>query len=120
MVGVKRVEKLLTCPYCGDAIGDALYRPLAGWLRITAPGGTELVPQEAAIHRRLAEQDLAAASGSADRDAAQARLDFIGRHVGELMYDLPCLHGHHVLATGPQITRALRRAKGQWVQLAST
>lgn len=117
MLRVKRVEKLLTCPYCGDAIGDALYRPLSGWLRITAPDGTELVPQQGAIHQRRAEQDLAAAPGSAERDAARARLDFTGRHVGELMYELPCLRGHRTLATAPQITRALKRAKGAWAQL---
>lgn len=35
----------------------------------------------------------------------------------ELMYDLPCHRGHHVLATAPQITRAVRRAKGNWADL---
>jgi hypothetical protein len=31
---LKPVTKQLTCPYCGDVIGDVRYRPLAGWLRI--------------------------------------------------------------------------------------
>lgn len=114
---MKRVAKVLTCPYCGTVIGDAVYRPLAGWLRITAPDGTELVPQLGSVHRRRAEQEIAAAASTAEREAAQARLDFMGRHIGELTYDLPCLRGHRVLATAPQITRALRRAKGQWAQL---
>ncbi len=26
--------------------------------------------------------------------------------------------GHHTLATAPQITRALRRARGDWVSLS--
>jgi len=33
------------------------------------------------------------------------------------MYDLPCHRGHSTLATAPQITRALRDAKGDWVSL---
>jgi hypothetical protein len=114
---VKRVEKLLTCPY-GDAIGEAVYRPLAGLLLIVAPDGTELVPEQGGVHLNRAEQELAAAPGSAERDAAQARLDFLRRQVGELIYDLPCLRGHRVLATAPQIIRAIRRAMGKWAQLA--
>ena len=117
MLRVKRLEKLLTCPYCASVIGDARYRPLAGWLRITAPDGTELVPQHAGILRRRAEQELAVSPEGAERDAAQARLDFVIRHAGELMYELPCLSGHRVLATAPQITRAMRRAGGTWAQL---
>lgn len=111
------MKKLLTCPYCGDVIGDAIYRPLAGWLLIFAPDGTELVPQQGAIHGRLAEQQLAAASTAAERDAAQARAEFVRRNIGELMYELRCLRGHRVLATAPQITRAIRRARGQWAQV---
>lgn len=114
---VKRVEKLLTCPHCGDAIGDAVYRPLAGLLHITAPDGAELVPEKGPFLRRRAEQEVAAAPGSAERDAAEARLDFVHRHSGELMYDLPCPRGHRTLATAPQITRALTRAKGKWAQV---
>jgi hypothetical protein len=34
------------------------------------------------------------------------------------MYDLPCHQGHYTLATAPQITLALRRAKGGRVSLS--
>jgi hypothetical protein len=65
---------------------------------------------------RLAEQDLAAAAAE-DADQAQARLDFLNDHIGELIYDLRCRRGHSTLRTGPQIIRAMRRTAGRWVSL---
>ena len=70
-----------------------------------------------AIHLRRAEQELATADSPAGADEARTRLEFIRHHAGEVMYDLPCHQGHYTLATAPQITRALRRAKGDWVSL---
>ena len=113
-----RMTKKLLCPHCGDVLADADYRPMAGSLALSAPGGNQLTPQMGAIHTRRAEQELASADSSAGADEARARLDFIRRHVGELMYDLPCHQGHYTLATAPQITEALRRAKGDWVSLS--
>jgi hypothetical protein len=113
----RRVTKKLLCPQCGDVLADADYRPMAGSLALTAPGGYQLTPQMGAIHIRRAEQELASASSPAGADEARARLEFVRRHVGELMYDLPCHRGHYTLATAPQITRALRRAQGDWVGL---
>ena len=113
----QRVTKKLLCPRCGDVLADADYRPLAGSLALSAPGGDKLTPQMGAIHIRRAEQELAAAESSTGADEARARLEFVRRHVGELMYDLPCHQGHYTLATAPQITQALRRAKGDWVSL---
>ena len=60
---------------------------------------------------------MATASSTAGADEARARLEFIRRHAGELLYDLPCHQGHDTLATAPQIAQALRRAKGDWVSL---
>ena len=114
----KRVTKKLLCPRCGDVLADADYRPMAGSLALSAPGGHQLTPEMGATHIRRAEQELAAADSSAGADEARARLEFIRRHVGELMYDLPCHQGHYTLATAPQITRALRRARGDWVSLS--
>jgi hypothetical protein len=114
----KQVTKKLLCPRCGDVLADVDYRPLAGSLTLSAPGGYQLTPEMGAIHIRRAEQELATASSSAGADEARARLEFIRRHVGELLYDLPCHQGHYTLATAPQITRALRRAKGDWVSLS--
>ncbi len=68
------------------------------------------------IQLRVAEQDVAAAAAE-DLQEAQARLDFVGRNIGELIYDIRCRCGHSTLRTGPQITRAVRRAKGRWVSL---
>jgi hypothetical protein len=75
------------------------------------------VPEQGGVHLNRAQRELAAAPGSAERDAAQVRLDFLHRQAGELIYDLPCLRGHRVLATAPQIIRAIRRAKGKSAQL---
>jgi len=115
--GRLRVEKQLICLRCGDVIGDAVFRPLAWTLRITAPDGRELGPQTGAVHERLAEQQVAAASSPSETAEATARLRFVNRHIGELMYDLPCSHGHHTMAIAPQITRALRHSKGSTVRL---
>ena len=114
----KRMTKKVLCPRCGDVLADADYRPMAGSLALSAPGGHQLTPEMGATHIRRAEQELASADSSAGADEARARLEFIRRHVGELMYDLPCHQGHYTLATAPQITRALRRAKGDWVSLS--
>ncbi len=100
-------------------LADADYRPLAGSLTLTAPSGHQLAPQMGAIHIRRAEQELASASSSAGADEARTRLEFIKRNLGELMFDLPCHRGHYTLATAPQITRALRQAKGDWASLNS-
>ena len=113
----KRVTKKLLCPRCGDVLADADYRPVAGSLALSAPGGYQLTPQMGAVHTRRAEQELASANSAAGADEARARLEFIRRHAGEVMYDLPCHRGHYTLATAPQITRAMRRAKGDWVSL---
>jgi hypothetical protein len=115
----RRVTKKLLCSRCGDVLADADYRPLAGSLTLTDPGGYQLTPQMGAIHVRRAEQELASASSSAGADEARTRLEFIKRHLGELMFDLPCHRGHYTLATAPQITRALRQAKGDWASLSS-
>ena len=109
------MTKKLICPQCGDILADADYRPLAGSLTIIAPGGDQLTPQMGAVHLRRAEEQLATAVCAADADEARTRLEFVKRHMGELMYDLPCHRGHYTLATAPQMTRALRRTQGDWV-----
>ena len=112
------MTKKLLCPRCGDVLADADYRPVAGSLALSAPGGYQLTPQMGAIHIQRAEQELASASSTADASEARTRLEFIRRHAGELMYDLPCHRGHYTLATAPQITRALRRGEGGWASLS--
>jgi hypothetical protein len=117
VLDVLRVEKQLVCLRCGEVIGNVLLRPLAWTLRITAPGGWELVPETGAIQVRLAEQQIAAASSPGEEAEATARLAFIKRNIGELMYSLPCPRGHYIMATAPQITRAIRHSKGRQVRL---
>jgi hypothetical protein len=113
----RRVTKKLLCPQCGDVLADVDYRPVAGSLALCGPEGYQLTPQMGAVHLRRAEQELATADSTAGADEARTRLEFIRHHIGEVMYDLPCHQGHYTLATAPQITRALRRAKGDWVSL---
>ncbi|MBV8997356.1 MAG: hypothetical protein JO287_27500 [Pseudonocardiales bacterium] len=110
------VSKQLTCPDCDDVVADVVYRPWAGRLTVSSTEGDPIMPSRWAIQMRLAEQDLAAAA--ADSVApAQARLDFLKSHIGELIYDIRCRRGHSTLRTGPQIIRALRRTPGRWVSL---
>ena len=111
------MTKKLLCPRCGDVLADADYRPMVGSLALSAPEGHQLTPEVGAVHLRRAEQQLATADSTAGADEARTRLEFIRRHAGELLYDLPCHQGHDTLATAPQITRALRQAKGNWVSL---
>jgi hypothetical protein len=113
---LRRVSKQLTCPRCDDVVADVVYRPWAGSLTITSTEGYRIMPGGWAIQRRLAEQEVAAAAAE-DRQEARARLDFVGRHFGELIYDIRCRRGHSTLQTGPQISRALRHAKGRRVNL---
>ena len=113
----KRVTKKLLCPRCGDVLADADYRPMVGSLALSGPEGFQLTPEIGAIHLQRAEQELATADSTAGADEARTRLEFIRHHIGEVIYDLPCHQGHHTLATVPQITRALRRAEGDWVSL---
>ena len=111
------MTKKLLCPRCGDVLADADYRPMVGSLALSGPEGFKLTPEIGAVHLRRVEQELATADSTAGADEARARLEFIRRHSGELLYDLPCHQGHDTLATAPQIARALRRAKGDWVSL---
>jgi len=111
------VTKKLLCSRCGDVLADADYRPLAGSLTLTAPAGHQLTPEIGAIHLRRAEQELTSACDTMGADQARTRLEFARRHLGELMYDLPCHRGHYTLAAAPQIVRALRQAKGDWASL---
>jgi hypothetical protein len=108
------VSKQLTCPRCGDVVADAVYQRWAGRLTITSIDGHQITPGGWAIQLRLAQQDMASASVE-DSEEAEARLDFVRRNIGELIYDLRCRQGHSTLRTGPQIIRALRRTPGRWV-----
>jgi hypothetical protein len=112
------VSKQLTCPRCDDVVADAMYRPWAGRLTVSSTEGEPITPSRWAIQLRLAEQELAAATAAAEGVVpAQARLDFLKDHIGELIYDIRCRRGHSTLRTGPQIIRALRRTPGRWVSL---
>ena len=108
------VSKQLTCPGCDEVVADVVYRPWAGRLTVISADGDPITPSRWAIQMRLAEQDLAAAAAEG---VAQARLDLLKSHIGELIYDIRCRRGHSTLRTGPQIIGALRRTPGRWVSL---
>lgn len=118
MRGFRRITRQLICAHCDALIGEASYRPLLSWrLHITAPDGTELTPLAGSIQLRLAEQQLRDAP--AEQVAhAQWRVDFINRHLAEVLYDLPCPDGHHTLMSAPQIARAMHAAHRGPVKLA--
>jgi hypothetical protein len=111
---LRRVSKQLICPRCGDVVADAVYQRWAGRLTVTSIEGHQITPGGWAVQLRLVQQDLASASVE-DREQAQARLDFVRRNIGELIYDIRCRRGHSTLRRGRQIARALRRTPGRWV-----
>lgn len=117
MPGVKRVRKHLMCAHCDALIGVAEYRPLLSpRLDIASYEGWAITPVAGAVQLRVAEQQLDAAA-PADEARARWRVDFINRNLTDVIYDLPCPRGHRTLITQPQITRAMRRAKGEWAML---
>ena len=94
--------------------GDLLMRPRQG-----DPRGRSV--HEQMVHQCVSEDlwfrnMLGIDVGAPPLPKQEIRLEFIKRHIGELMYDLPCHRGHYTLATAPQMTRALRRAQGDWVR----
>jgi hypothetical protein len=113
-LALRRVSKQLTCPRCGDVVANAVYQRWTGRLTITSIEGHQITPGDWAVQLQLVQQDMASASVG-DLEEAQARLDFVRRNIGELIYDIRCRRGHSTLRTGPQIARALRRTPGRWV-----
>lgn len=111
---LRRVSKQLICPRCGDVVADAVYQRWTGRLTITSIEGHQIAPSGWAVAFRLIQQDMTSASVE-DLEEAQARLGFVRRNIGELIYDIRCRRGHSTLRTGPQIARALRRNRGRWV-----
>jgi|SRR5947209_470370 hypothetical protein len=97
-----------------DVVANAVYQRWTGRLTITSIEGHQITPGDWAVQLQLVQQDMASASVG-DLEEAQARLDFVRRNIGELIYDIRCRRGHSTLRTGPQIARALRRTPGRWV-----
>jgi hypothetical protein len=109
---LRRLSKQLACPRCGDIVADAEYRPWRGGLRLTSVDGDSIDPVSGAVQLRLVQQE-----GADSPVEAEARVAFVTRNLGELIYDIRCRRGHSTLRTAPQIARALRRTPGQWVTL---
>jgi hypothetical protein len=112
----RRLVKQLTCPRCGDVVAQALYRRVPPGLRLETPDGVLIQPSSGGVLLRIAEERVARAD-PADRAEAENGLDFVRRHMGELMYDLACRRGHRTVQTMPAILRALRRTPGSWVPI---
>lgn len=91
------MEKRLLCPQCGDVVADAVYRRWPGSLTVRSLKGYEIMPARAGVVMR--GDDLGA------------------DHPADLMYELTCHNGHTTLRSTPRIVAALRRTKGQWVEL---
>ena len=102
------VHKQLVCPACGVVLAEAVHRRWLGTFRLEWPDGVLLQPSGGAVLLREAE-----AQPVPDDD----RIAFIRRDIGELMYDLRCRNGHATLRTMPQVVRAVRQARGRWVDL---
>ena len=94
----------------------AVFRVFGG-LRITTPDGLPLAPVTGHLLLTIAEQRLESASAE-DYPEAKRRLDFIARNAGDRFYDIKCPSGHYTLKTAPELTRAIRRAASDQVNLA--
>ena len=114
----RHVQKELRCPVCGDLLAAAVYTRWPGNLVLTSPDGYRVQPEGVAVQIRLGQQDQTA-DAPATRLRAPDRLDFLRRHVDELVYDLLCGRGHSTLRAGPQIVREMRDGAGTWVTLGS-
>jgi hypothetical protein len=110
------VQKQLGCPACGELMAQVSSRLFPPVFVVHARDGSEVTPLSGAVLQRIAEQEMAAASGAA-RQEATARRDFVKRNSAELIYDLRCPNDHVTMRTRPQIVTAMRRTPGQWVSL---
>jgi hypothetical protein len=104
---LRAVTKQLVCPACGVVVADVRHRTWPVVFVLVSPDGAQLQPATGLV---LLRQVQAQAGG-------EDRADFVRRHLGELLYDLRCRNGHSTLRTLPQLVRAVRRARGRWVDL---
>ena len=100
------VRKELICPACGVIAASATYRRYPPRLEVTSAQGEEVVPVGTGTLLVLARQR---------QDEAEAA--WLKQHVEELVVEIRCRSGHRTLRTVPQLARAVRRARGQWVDL---
>jgi hypothetical protein len=111
------ISKELTCPTCGVVIADATYRRWPGNLVLVSPEGVQLQPESVAVQLRRVQEGRSGDSPGGT-DELDARVDYLRRHLEELVYDLRCRNGHSALRTMPRLVRAIRDARGQWVDPA--
>lgn len=104
---LRPAAKQLVCPACGVVVADARYRPFPGTLVLVSPDGAQLQPSTGGVLLRQVQAESAGAD----------RVDFVRRHLGEVLYELRCRNGHSTLRTLPQLVRAVRHAGGRWVDL---
>jgi hypothetical protein len=113
---LRSLTKLLLCPVCAAAVGDASYRRWTGQLLVTAPDGARIVPTRGLVAVEQAERDLANASAD-HTEEARRRLELVSANRWDLWFRLRCQNGHTVTLTGPDLLRVMRRARGAWAQL---
>lgn len=107
------VHKQLTCPGCGDVLGEAVHRWWPPELTVRAVAGYEIMPRRSGA----VERDLNAGALAEVADEQVLR-DLLRAHHADLIYTLTCPRGHTVVRAAPQITRAVRRASGAWADLS--
>ena len=112
------ISKKLTCPTCGVVIADGTYQRWPGNLILVSPEGVRLQPESVAVQLRRAQAERSGSSPGGTNELDDARVDFLRRHLGELVYDLRCRNGHSTVRTMPQLVRAIQSAHGQWVDPA--
>jgi hypothetical protein len=109
----RRFSKQLVCPACGVVVADATYTRWPPSLVLLSPEGVRIPPENGALQLRRAQAERA----EHPSPEAGERVDFLRRHLGELIHDLRCRNGHRTLRTVPQLVRAIRHSQGRWVDL---
>ena len=103
------LSKELICPSCDVVLARATYRRIPPLLLLTSPEGDPVVPENVGTQLLRARQRH-------DGDAVA----FLQRNITELVVELRCRNGHRTLRTVPQLVRAVRSARGAWVDLRSS
>ncbi len=75
------------------------------------------LPDRARAHALQLARAKAHAAADPRDPAAADRLEFLKRHLEEMVFDIPCPNGHSLLRTMPQLARAIRHSPGEWVDL---
>lgn len=120
MLKGRQVE--LVCGACEGVFARVHVRPLALGMDVhSIITGAVLMPRPGYSINEEARQRLARAERSEARgelDAAWGVAHYLRRQGGDIVYDLSCWCHRRYVRTSPDLYRAIRGTKGQWLTLS--